>query len=182
MGNAYQIKDQEATYYLTFQVVGWADVFSRQIYRDIIIDSFKYCIENKGLELFAYVIMTNHVHVIMRSKNGNLSDIVRDFKKYTSKQILELISSSNIESRREWLEMIFKYHARFNKRAGERQLWTHENHAVELSTNEMMDSRLNYIHNNPVRAGIVQNPEDYIYSSASNYADMPALLDITKID
>ena len=181
MGNAYQIKNQEATYYLTFQVVGWADVFSKQIYRDVIIDSFKYCIESKGLELFAYVIMTNHVHVIMRSKDGKLSDIVRDFKKHTSKQVLTLINSSNKESRKEWLDMIFRYHAKFNKRSGERQLWTHENHAVELSTKDMIDSRLEYIHNNPVRAGIVQNPEDYLYSSARNYADMQTLIELDKI-
>ncbi len=59
MGEAYQIKDQEAVYFLTFQVVGWADIFSRRIYRDITLDSFTYCRKNKGMELFAYVIMTN---------------------------------------------------------------------------------------------------------------------------
>jgi REP element-mobilizing transposase RayT len=181
MGNAYQIKDQTATYYLTFQVVGWADVFSRQIYRDIIIQSFRYCREKKELEIFAYVIMTNHVHVIMRGKEDKLSDLVREFKKFSSKQILKEISYNNKESRREWLEKIFKYHAKFNKRAGEKQLWTHENHAVELSTNEMIDSRLNYIHENPVRAGWVKNPEDYLYSSARNYADMECLIEIDKI-
>ena len=181
MGEAYQIKDQEAVYFFTFQVVGWADVFSRQIYRDIVTDSFSYCRKNKGMELFAYVIMTNHVHAIMRSSNGKLSDLVRDFKKHTSKLMLKEISNNPKESRKEWLEMIFHYHAKYNKRAGERQLWTHENHAVELSTNEMMDSRLNYIHNNPVRAGFVAQPEDYLYSSARNYADMESLIEIDKI-
>lgn len=181
MGDAYQIKDQEAIYYFTFQVVGWADIFSRQIYRDTIIESFKFCKKEKGMELFAFVIMTNHVHTIMRSKEGKLSDLVRDFKKHTSKQILKEISESNKESRKEWLEMIFRYHAKFNKRAGEKQVWTHENHAVELNTNEMIDSRLNYIHENPVRAGWVENPEDYLYSSARNYAEMENLMDINKI-
>ncbi|QQS51573.1 MAG: transposase [Bacteroidota bacterium] len=180
MGNAYQIKDQEATYYLTFQVVGWADIFSRKVYRDIIIESFEYCRRNKGLEIFAYVIMTNHVHAILRSKEGLLSDIVRDFKKHTSKQILEAVNTNN-ESRREWLEMIFKYHAKFNKRAGDRQLWTHENHAVELSTSEMIESRINYIHENPVRAGWVENPEDYLYSSARNFSEMTGLIEIDEI-
>ncbi len=172
MGNAYQIKDQSATHYLTFQVVGWADVFSRQIYREIITDSFTYCRMNKGLELFAYVIMTNHVHVIVRSKEGKLSDTVRDFKKHTSGQILELISTNSKESRKEWLEMIFKYHAKFNKRTGARQLWTHEDHAVGLSTNEMPMSRLNYIH---------KNPEDYLYSSARNYSGLSSLTEIDEI-
>lgn len=79
MGNAYQIHDQSALYFLTFQVVGWADVFSRKDYRDIILDSFEFCRKNKGMELYAYVIMTNHVHCMMRSKNEKLSDLVRDF-------------------------------------------------------------------------------------------------------
>jgi REP element-mobilizing transposase RayT len=125
--------------------------------------------------------VANHVHVIMRSKDGNLSDVVRDFKKYTAKQIFEIIETSNKESRKEWLEMIFKYHAKFNKRAVKKQFWTHENHAVELNTNEMIESRINYIHENPVRAGWVANAEDYLYCSARNYADMPALIQIIKI-
>jgi REP element-mobilizing transposase RayT len=161
--------------------VGWADVFSRQIYRDILIESFKYCREHKELEIFAYVVMTNHVHCILRSKNGKLSDLVRDFKKHTSKQIMESIENNAKESRKEWLEMIFKYYAKFNKRSKDKQFWTHENHAVELSTNEMIEQRLNYIHLNPVRSGIVANPEDYLYSSARNYAEMDNVMEIDKI-
>ena len=67
MSTGYQISDQEGLYYLTFQVVDWIDIFTRQVYRDIIIESFKYAIENKGLHLFAYVIMSNHVHLIAQS-------------------------------------------------------------------------------------------------------------------
>ncbi len=181
MGDAYQIKDQEATYFLTFQVVGWADVFTRQVYRDIVLDSFDYCRKNKGMELFAYVIMSNHLHVIMRSKTGKLSDVVRDFKKHTSKQILKEISTNPKESRRDWLMMIFQYHAKFNKRVKEIQFWTHENHAVELSTKDRLITRLNYIHNNPVRAGIVANPEDYLYSSAGNFAGLDGIIEIDEI-
>ena len=73
-----------------------------------------------------------------------------DLKKHTSRQILDIVKTNNKESRKEWLEMIFKYHAKFNKRAGDMQLWTHENHAVELGTNEMIETRLDYL---PVRSG-----------------------------
>lgn len=186
MGYSYQIRDQNGLYFFTFQVVGWADVFSRKEYRDIVLDSFDYCRSAKGLEIFAYVIMTNHVHAIMRSKNGKLSDTIRDFKKFTSKKILNQVSSNRKESRKEWLEMIFKYHAKFNKRAGDVQFWTaaadrHENHAVELSSNQMIDSRFEYIHDNPVRAGWVERQEDYIYSSASNYALGRGLIEVDMI-
>lgn len=113
MGSAYQIHDQFGLYYFTFQVVGWADIFSRQVYRDIVLDSFSYCRRNKGLQLYAYVVMTNHVHCIMRGKNGGLSDLVRDFKKHTSKFILKEIETNSTESRKEWLKMIFEYHAKY---------------------------------------------------------------------
>ena len=88
MGSAYQIQDQGGLYFFTFQVVGWADVFSRQVYRDIIINAFEYCRNQKGLQLFAYVIMTNHIHCILRSEREELSALIRDFKKYTSKKII----------------------------------------------------------------------------------------------
>jgi len=82
MTQGYTIKDQEAAHYLTLQIVQWADLFTRKIYRDIIIDSLKYCQKNKGLEIYAYVIMSNHIHLLAKDENGNLSAILRDFKKY----------------------------------------------------------------------------------------------------
>lgn len=181
MSDVYQIKDQHAIHFLTFQVVGWADVFSRKDYRDIIIESLDYCRKQKGLEVFAYVIMTNHVHLICRSKNEKLSSIVRDFKKFTSKKIMQDISRNPQESRKQWLEMIFKFHAKYNKRPSEKQFWTHENHAIQLDSDSKFKSRLNYIHKNPVRTGWVENPEDYLYSSARNFAELDYLLQIDEI-
>ncbi|WP_236613278.1 MULTISPECIES: REP-associated tyrosine transposase [Rhodonellum] len=178
MGEAYQIRDQETPYFLTFQVVGWADVFSRKCYRDIILESLNYCRKEKGMYLFGYVIMTNHLHLIIQQKNGDLSGLVRDFKKFTSKSLLKAVKENPQESRKEWLEMIFGYHAKFNKRSGLKQFWTHENHAVELYRAEVLESRLKYIHENPVRAGWVESPEDYLYSSARNYSGLSGLIEI----
>lgn len=181
MSDGYQIKNQEAAHFLTVQIVGWADVFSRKIYRDIVIESLAYCRAHKGLEIFAYVIMTNHIHLICRSKKGDLSGVIRDFKKFTSKEIMKAITTHPEESRKEWLEMIFKYHAKFNQRSGDKQLWTHENHAVEIDNQDTFNSRLNYIHENPVRAGWVEHAEDYLYSSARNYAGLDCQLQIDEI-
>ena len=160
MGNAYQIKDQSGIYFLTFQVVGWADIFTRQIYRDIVIESFEYHRKVKGLMIFAFVIMSNHVHLICKARNSNLSDLVRDVKKRTSRLILKEVWNNYSESRRDWLVMIFRYHAKFNVRSHDQQFWTHENHAIELSDNEMIDQRINYFHENPVRAGWVEKAEE----------------------
>jgi len=177
MPTGYQIKDQEGLYYLTFQVVDWVDIFTCQIYRDIVIDSFKYAIENKDFQLFAYVIMSNHVHLIANSGAGRLSNTVGDIKKYSSKKILETIRTFP-ESRREWLLNRFSYRASQHLRNKRYQVWTHENHAIYLYSPEFITEKLEYLHQNPVRSGIVINPEDYLYSSARNYAELDSVLDI----
>jgi REP element-mobilizing transposase RayT len=97
--------------------------------------------------------MSNHIHLVVQQKDGKLSDWVRDFKKFTSKKLLKLILENPQESRKEWLKMIFEYHTEFNKRSVDLQFWTHENHAIELFKPEMIESRMSYIHENPVRAG-----------------------------
>ncbi len=178
MGEAYQIKDQEMPYFLTFQVVGWADVFTRKVYQDFILENLTYCRKEKGLYLFGYVIMTNHLHLVVQQKDEKLSDWVRDFKKFSSKKLLKMILENPQESRKEWLKMIFTYHAKSNKRSGNLQFWTHENHAIELFRPEMIESRMKYIHENPVRAGIVEKPEDYLFSSARNYSGLKGLIEV----
>jgi REP element-mobilizing transposase RayT len=177
MSHGCQIRNQSGLHYVTFQIVQWADLFTRQVYRDIIIDSLRYCQENKGLEVYAYVIMSNHVHLLIRSLNDNLSDVIRDLKRHTSKKIIETIEQGN-ESRREWLLMIFNYAAGKHKRNNEYQVWTHENHAEEIYSNVFIEQKIAYIHNNPVRSRIVKRPEDYVYSSARNYAGLDSVLTI----
>jgi len=180
MTTGYQIKDQDGAYYLTLQVVGWVDVFSRHAYRDIIVQNLKYCHDHKGLTIFAYVIMSNHIHMLVQSQTGALSNTVRDFKSYTSKVILNAIENDN-ESRREWMLNYFEHAARMHERNSKFQLWTHENHAEHIFTDKFVRQKVEYIHMNPVRAGIVRAPESYIYSSASNYAGLESVLDVEII-
>lgn len=166
MSTGYQIDDQFATYFLTLSVVDWVDIFTRSRYRDIIIDSFDYCIREKGLRVYGYVIMTNHVHVIANSSAGKLSDTIRDLKKYTARNILESICNEP-ESRREWLLHRFEWNASRYVRNSKYQVWTHENHAISISSKEFFRQKLDYIHKNPARAGWVEKEEDYTYSSAA---------------
>ena len=123
MTTGYQIKDQEGAHYLTLQVVGWIDIFSRKVYKDIIIENLKYCQQNKGLTIFAYVIMSNHLHLLVQNKQADLSGTIRDFKSYTSKIIIETIITGN-ESRREWMLNYFQHAAREHKRNSQYQFWT----------------------------------------------------------
>ena len=131
MSDGYQIYDQSAPYYMTFQIVEWVDVFTRTQYKDIIIDCFDFCRRNKGLQLYAYVIITNHIHLIAKANNGfRLSDIVRDFKKFTANQLLAEMQKAS-ESRRELMLKRFEFAANKNSRNSFYQLWTQENHPVE---------------------------------------------------
>jgi REP element-mobilizing transposase RayT len=180
MSTGYKILDQEGLYFLTFQIVGWVDIFTRKVYRDIVINSFQYCQKHKGLELFAYIIMSNHVHIMARSATGDLSGIVKDFKNYTSKQFLEVIEDEK-ESRSEWMKIVFGYHGKFkNKQTF--QVWTHENHSEVIYSQKFIEQKINYIHNNPVLAGVVERPEDYLYSSARNYAELTTMIEVIKVD
>ncbi len=175
----YKIRNQNEIHFITFAVVMWIDVFSRQHYRDIVVDSLRYCQKNKGLLLYAWVIMSNHVHFIISAQQGTkLSNILRDFKKHTSVQILRAVQNNPRESRRVWMMEKFKDAGTHNSRNENLQFWRQDNHPVELSTNVMMGQRLNYLHLNPVKAGIVERPEDYLYSSARNYIGKAGLLEV----
>ena len=167
----YRILDQEGLNFITCTIVGWIDIFSRQCYRDLLLDSLKFCRKEKGLLVFAYVIMSNHIHLVVQTEESarqNLSEIIRDFKKFTANAILEKINTES-ESRRDWLLHMFRYHARFNSNNRYFQVWQQDNHPILLFSSRIIWQKVNYIHMNPVRARIVDNPSDYIYSSARNY-------------
>jgi REP element-mobilizing transposase RayT len=102
MKEGYVIRDQSLPHFLTATIVDWVDAFSRKSYRDCVIECLDFCIKNKGMILYSYVIMSNHIHLIVQSKDGKLSDLIRDFKKFTAKTILEKIQTEP-ESRREWM-------------------------------------------------------------------------------
>lgn len=109
MSRNYKIRDQDKLYFVSFAAVNWIDVFVRPIYKDIIVDSLKYCIVEKGLEVYAWCIMTSHVHLIIgQSGEGKLEDIIRDLKRHTSKSTLKSIEENHQESRKEWLLWMFE--------------------------------------------------------------------------
>jgi putative transposase len=174
----FMIRNQTGSHFMTFTVCGWIDLFTRKIYRDIVLESFTYCRENKGLNLYAYVIMSNHLHLIVSTKEGFLlRDFVRDFKAFTHRQMIKIIDSE-VESRRLWMLHQFAFYASRHKRNEKYQIWVQGSHPEECITQEFTKIKLDYIHQNPVRAGFVRNAEDYLYSSASNYAMQTGLIDI----
>lgn len=181
MSNAYRIIPGNV-YFLTLTVIDWIDIFTRKNHKLKIIESLKYCQKNKGLELYAYCLMPSHLHMIASGKGDvSLSDILRDFKKYTSKEIVRLIQEEP-ESRRNWLLNRFGYAGKINSKIKNYQFWQEGNHAKELFGQEFTTQKLDYIHNNPVEEMIVERPEDYLFSSARNYADKESLLNVILIN
>lgn len=84
----YRKTTPDDLYFITLTVVGWVDVFSRKEYKDVLVKNLKYCQQKEGLEIFAYVIMTNHLHLVARRQYGDLTELLGRFKSYTSKKIL----------------------------------------------------------------------------------------------
>lgn len=182
MSRNYKFHNPEGLYFVTFTVVRWIDVFTRREYKDILVDSLKYCMENKGLELYAWVIMSNHVHLIISTKGKPIGSILRDVKRHTSKVVTRAISENIQESRRDWMLWFFGREGKSNPNNENYQFWQQDdNHPIELWNNDVIDQKLDYIHNNPVTAGRVDESEHYLYSSARDYAGGKGLINITLL-
>jgi len=179
-GEKQTIKTDRA-YFLTLTIVNWIDVFSRKNHRDAIIQSLKYCQEKKGLIVFAYVIMTNHIHLIANTNEPfHLSDTIRDFKKFTSKRIISQIIDEP-ESRRDWMLNLMELKTFDRQGNKNHQFWKEGNHAIELFNEKFVWNKINYIHNNPVESGFVKEPQDWLYSSARNYYGLDGILEVECI-
>ncbi len=152
------------SYFVTFTVVGWIDVFTREDYCRIIIESLEFCRKTKGLRIYAYVIMPSHIHAVLEAPL--LTDVIRDFKAHTARSILKAVESNITESRREWLLHMFKYFAKYESQNETYQFWQKTSHPIALTDIKIFDQKVEYIHNNPLVAGLVTEAEYWRYSSA----------------
>ncbi len=172
----------EYLYFLTMTVVDWVDIFTRPAYRHILLDSLKFCQEKKGLELYAWCLMSNHLHMIAAAREGcHLSNILRDFKHFTSRKITEAIAQEN-ESRKDWMLHRFAYAASVNAKSERYKFWQDGNEAKEIHSNDFLQQKVDYLHLNPVRAELVSEPEHYTYSSAIDYAGGKGLLNVILVE
>lgn len=169
-------------YFVTDTVVDWVDIFTRPLYKHIIIASLAYCQKEKGLIVYAWVLMSNHLHMIVgRNSSNKVSEIMRDFKKFTSKEIVGTLLLENTESRREWMLNRFEYSGKNDKKIKNYRFWQEGNDAHEIYLNDYFEQKLNYIHQNPVTAEIVNRSEDYRYSSAIDYSGGKGLLEVMVV-
>ena len=179
MDKPYYIYDQHAIYFLTITVVDWMDVFTRKEYKLEVVDSLNYCIKNKGLELYAWCLMSNHLHLLGRTRKPyKISEFLRDFKKFVAKKILASLVSESIESRKKWVLERMKLRGSQQKKVEKYKFWEDGNHPMFIESAKFFEQKLHYIHLNPVRAMIVDEPEDYLFSSARAYAGRKGLVEV----
>ena len=174
MGKYRTVPGHEGPYFATWTVVAWQPVFTRRDYFDVIVHSFEYCRGHKGLALYAFVIMPTHVHLIASAaEGGSFSALMGSMKRHTSREIHRLLE----QDRRGDMLTICRDHAPMDQ---DFALWQAEYHPEAVVGQPMAIQKLRYVHENPVRAGFVDDPEHWLYSSARNYADHTDA--VTEID
>ncbi|HKK59743.1 MAG TPA: transposase [Salinivirga sp.] len=182
MSRKYRFYNPEGIYFVSFATVYWLDVFVRQNYFSTMAESLEYCRKEKGLLLFAYCILPSHVHLIFKDKNNDPGNLLKEIKTFTSKQLQAQIKENPRESRKEWLLWFMQRAGKKNSNVKKSQFWQQNNKPIELWSRKVIEQKIAYIHNNPVESGFVTKPEQWKYSSASNYAKMEEAIEIDKIN
>ena len=157
-------------YFVTFTGVEWLNVFTKPEYLEIIWDSLQYCRKEKGLKLYGFVFMTNHLHLIISAEDKDIKlwQIIRDFKKFTAQKIIQIMQKT--ENRR-WILDSMRTVGKQNNANTQYQFWIQDDGAVEITGDKFFIQKLNYIHENPVRAQIVTDSCSYAWSSAKLYEE-----------
>jgi REP element-mobilizing transposase RayT len=178
MSTKYKATIPGKAYFVTITAVNWVDIFTRLEQRMVLVNALNYCVNNKGLEIYGYCIMPSHIHILCRAQEEKIvADIMRDFKSFTSKEIIKTIESE-IESRREWLLPMFKQSCAHLKRNQIFKVWQNGYHAVSIESPKFVRQKLNYIHKNPVVDRIVDQPWEYVFSSARDYIGVEGLVKV----
>lgn len=177
MSRKYQIKNPEGLYFCTLTVVRWIDLFTRPRYRELLLENLQFCQKRKGLHINGYVVMTNHLHLLAWSEPEHpLPQVLKEFKSYTAKVFLESLKQE--PESRDWILPLFRSHAVHYKPSQAHQVWIHGSHPKEAFSPLVAMQKLEYIHLNPVKAGWVRSPADWVYSSAGNYLRGEGILEV----
>jgi len=168
----YAINDPQTAHFLTCTIVNWLPVFTRPATVEVVLDSLRHLQTQRGLNLYGYVILENHLHWIAAS--DDLGRDVRDFKSYTAKQIVKCLKDFGAHTILKQL----RFYKKRGKTDREFQVWQEGSHPQEINNWDMMRQKLEYIHVNPVKRGYVDLPEHWRYSSARNYMGEEGLIDV----
>ena len=159
MRSRYLIHEPDRAHFITCTIVEWLPVFNSAACCEIVVNSLAYCQKQKGLKIYAWVILDNHLHAILAALD--LSSVLRDFKSFTALKIIEQLGLEN----RHWLLNQLGYYCSEHK-SQRYQIWQEGSHPQSIQTDEVMLQKLNYLHHNPVKRSMVVAPEHWRYSSA----------------
>ena len=173
--SSYKVVDDHSPYFLTCTVINWVSIFTEPEIAQIVLDSFRFLKENGRLILYGYVIMENHLHFIASAKD--LAGEIAKFKSFTARKIIDYLKEKKAVDILKQLESYKTPH----KMDRQHQLWQEGSHPEMIQGEEMMRQKLEYIHYNPVKGGYVDDPIDWKYSSARNYAEKDGLLEVCKM-
>jgi REP element-mobilizing transposase RayT len=168
----YRIFEQDCPYFMTWTVVGWLAVFTRREAVDILYDCWRFLQQHRHFQLFGYVILENHLHLIASAPQ--LPKVIKEAKSYTARQIIDLLEKRAATVLLKQLQFEKLAH----KEQSDYQVWQEGSHPEQIQHDEMMWQKLEYMHNNPVERGYVDDPLHWRYSSARNYAGLPGLIDV----
>lgn len=156
---------QAHTYFITTTVMNFARVFSLgECYYSILRDSLRFVVREHQAKLLAFVFMPSHIYLLVDIPEGeSISDLMRDFKKYTSTKVRQQLER---DGHRRWIDELRR---NASGKAHIFKLWMDRFDDVIVETEPVLKTKIEYIHDNPVRAGLVARQEDWPYSSARNY-------------
>ena len=161
------VRDGNYAYFVTWSVVNWLPLFENPCYRQIILDNLAYLREHKSTQMNAFVVMATHAHAVLWPRNGiDVSDVLRDFKRHTSRAVSREAAK---QGHNDHLQVFAAARLSFRSGRGEYQVWQEGSHPEAIYDEDFARQKIEYIHNNPVRAGLVNNAEDWVYSSARAY-------------
>jgi REP element-mobilizing transposase RayT len=168
MPRSYRVvRDGNYAYFVTWSVVNWLPLFENPWYRQIVLDSLAHLREHKSTQVNAFVVMATQAHAVLWPRDGiDVSDVLRDFKRHTSRAI-----SREAAKREDNGHLQVFAAARLSHRSGrgEYQVWQEGSHPEAIYSDDFSRQKIEYVHNNPVRAGLVNKAEDWEYSSARAY-------------
>ena len=170
--NRYRILDTDHPYFITATIIEWLPLFTDPRIVQFILDSMLFMQEQKRIVIYAYVIMENHLHMILSSPH--LSTEIGKFKSFTARQIIDHLENTN---NRLVLDKLHSFKLAF-KTDRTYQLWQEGNHPKQISSKEMMIQKIEYIHYNPVRRGYIDIPVHWRYSSARDYENQTGLIPV----
>ena len=184
MSTKYKFTDKQGVYFTTSTVVDWVDIFTRDIYREILLESIRFCQLNQGLIVHAWVLMTNHLHMICSFKKDKDPGLVlKNMKSFTAMKLIDAIIKNPAESRRENILAVFEAAGKKSSSNFRFKFWEHENHPVLIDSLLLYNQILNYLHWNPVVAGFVDEPWYWKHSSAIDYfTGKKGLLDLIILE